>query len=92
MLSIALVACRLLEDSQFPPSHKEDLPKAAHFASLWSKKDLARIKESKIFWILMKMDLHMVISQRPRLSPTLFEKLMAYAEFKADFHSVSIRA
>jgi len=34
----------------------------------------------------------MVISQKPRLSPTLFTQLMAYGDVKDDFHSVSIRA
>ena len=81
----------MLEDSQCPP-HKEDLPDAARFTSLWSTKNPASIKESKIFWILLEMDLHMVINKRPRLSPILFMQLMAYAEFKVNFHSVSIRA
>jgi len=34
----------------------------------------------------------MVVNQRPRLSPTLFEQLMNYAVLKVDFHNVSIRA
>jgi len=61
LLSIVLVAWRLPEDSQFPP-HKEDLPEAAWFASLYSTKDPERIKESKIFQILMEMDFLMVIN------------------------------
>lgn len=44
-----------------------------------------------MFWVLVEMDLCTVISQRPRLSPTLLEKLEAYVEFKADFHNVTIR-
>jgi len=55
-------------------------------------KDPERIKESKIFWILVEMDLHIVISQWPRLSPTLFEQLRAFTEFKAEFHNVYIWA
>lgn len=86
-----LVAWHLLEDSQFPP-YEEYLLEAAKFTSLWSTKDPERIKESNIFWILTEMDLRTVISQRPRLFPTLFEQLRAFAEFKADFHNVSIRA
>lgn len=35
------------------------------------------------------MDLRTVISQWPMLSPTLFDKLTAFAEFKANFHNVS---
>lgn len=90
LLSILLVTCRFPEDSQFLPL-EEDLPEAAKFASLWSTKDLERIKESKILLILMEMDLQIVISQRLRFSPTLFEQLRVFAEFKADFHNVSIR-
>lgn len=36
------------------------------------------------------MDLRIVISQWPRLSPTLYEKLRAFTNFKVDFHNVSI--
>lgn len=53
----------------------EDLLEAMKFASLWAMKDLERISESKFLWILIEMDLHTVISQWPRLSPTLFEQL-----------------
>lgn len=91
LLSIVLVAWRLPEASLFP-SHKEYFPEVAQFASLWSIKDLTRIKESKILWIMMEMDLHILIIQRPRLSPTLFSQFTTYAKFKADFHNVSIRA
>lgn len=34
----------------------------------------------------------MVMSQRPRLSLTVYAQLEAYAEFKADFHNMSIHA
>lgn len=40
----------------------------------------------------MEMDLQMVISQRPRLYPTLFQKLMAFLEFKADLHNLMAQA
>lgn len=40
----------------------------------------------------MEMDLQKVINQWPRLSPTLFDELKTYAEFKVDFHNVSICA
>ena len=62
LLSIVLVAWRLPEDSQFP-LHKDELPKAARFALLWARKDVARIKETNILWVLMEMDLQMVINQ-----------------------------
>lgn len=44
-----------------------------------------------MLWVLIEMDLCMVISQRSRLSSTLYEQLEPYAEFKANFHNVSIR-
>lgn len=90
LLLILLIAWHLPEGSQFPPQ-EENLPKATKFTSLWSTKDLERIKESKIFWILVEMDLRTIISQRPRLSPTLFEQLRAFTESKSDLHNVSIR-
>lgn len=62
------------------------------FTSLWASKDPERIKESKIFWILVEMDLRIVISQWPRLSPTLFVYFRAFMEFKADLHNVAIQA
>ncbi len=34
----------------------------------------------------------MAINQKPWLSPTMFEQLLGYAEFKADFHHVYIWA
>lgn len=34
----------------------------------------------------------MVMSQRSRLSPTFFNQLMAFTEFKVDFENVSIKA
>lgn len=33
----------------------------------------------------------MAINRKPQLTPTHFEKLQEYMEFKADFHHVSIR-
>lgn len=41
---------------------------------------------------IMEMDMHTVVSQRPRLSPTLFENYRGVAGFKADFHRVYIKA
>lgn len=56
LLSIVLVAWKLPEHNHFP-SQVKYLPEETKFASLWTTKDLERIKELKIFWILMKMDL-----------------------------------
>jgi len=80
LLSILLVAWKFLEDNQFP-LQAEDLPEATKFASLWTIKDLERIKESKIFWILMEMYLQVAITQRPRLFPTLLKQLTTFVEF-----------
>lgn len=40
----------------------------------------------------MEMNILMAISRKPRLLPTVFSNLQGYAEFKADFHNVAIRA
>jgi len=52
-LSIILVAWELPEDSQFPPI-VSDLLEVAKFASLRAIEDAERIKDSKIFWLLME--------------------------------------
>lgn len=90
MLLILLVAWKLREDTQFPPK-EENLPKAAKFTLLWATKDPERIMESKVFWILVETDLCTVISECPRLSPTLFKQLRSFMEFKVNFHNVSIK-
>jgi len=46
--------------------------------------------ETKVLWVVVEMDLCVVISQRPRLSPKLFGQLEAYVEFKVYFHNVFI--
>lgn len=61
LLLISLVAWRLLEDSQLTPKDV-DLPEAMMFASLWRTKDLERVMETKLFWVLIEMDLYTVIS------------------------------
>jgi len=53
-------------------------------------KDPQRVKDNKVFWILMEMSIHMAINYKSWLSPTIFEKLQEYVEFKADFHHVSM--
>jgi len=71
-LLIVLIAWQFSKDSQFPPQDEDSL-EAVKFTSLWAVNDPERITKSKFFWILVKMDLCIVISQRPRFSPTLFE-------------------
>lgn len=89
MLSIVLVAWELPKYSQFP-SITSNLPKAAKYASLWVTRDAQQIRESKIFWVLMEMNIRMGINCKPRLSPTVYNSLQSFAEFKVDFHHVFI--
>lgn len=63
LLSIVLVAWELLEDSQFP-SVAPDLPNGVKYASLWATKDAHRVKDSRIFWILMEMNNCMAINHK----------------------------
>ena len=56
-----LVAWELPKDSQFP-SVSQDLPDPAKYALLWVTRDVQQIKESKIFWILMEMNIWMGIN------------------------------
>ena len=86
-----LVAWELPEDSQFP-SVVPDLPEAVKYALLWVTKDAQCIKDSKIFWILMEMNIRMAINRKPQLLPIVFPNLEGYIEFKVDFQDVSIMA
>ena len=86
-----LVAWELPEDSKFP-SVAPDLPKAVKYTSLWATKDAQQIKDSKIFWILMEMNIRMAINRKLWLLPTMFSNLQGYVAFKVDFHHVPIRA
>jgi len=40
----------------------------------------------------MKASIYVIIKRKPQLSPTVFELLFRYVEFKADFHHVYILA
>lgn len=72
------------------PLFKEGLLEATQFTSIWATKGPARVIETKIFWFLMESSLCMAIDQHSRLSPNLYEQLLAYAAFKADFDHVYI--
>jgi len=63
----------------------------AKIASLWPTKHQQRVKESKVFWIMMEMNIHMTINHKLQLSPTIYDQLVEYVEFKADLHQVSVR-
>ena len=69
----------------------QDLPEVAKYASLWGTKDAQRIKDNKIFLILLEMNICMAINRKLRLSPMVFYNLQGYVEFKADFQHVAIR-
>jgi len=59
-----LVAWEMPEDSQFP-SIALDLPEVEKYTSLWVSKDVQCIKDNKIFWILMEMNIRMAINHTP---------------------------
>lgn len=63
-LSIVLVAWELPEDSQFPLV-APNLLEAAKYNLLWATKEAQCIKDSKIFWILMDMNICMAINHKP---------------------------
>lgn len=69
-----------------------DLPDAVKYALLWVTKEAEPVRDSKIFWILMEMNIRMAINHKLQLSPMVYANLQSYAEFKADFHRISIRA
>lgn len=58
LLSIVLMVGELPEDNQFPTIDR-DLPEAAKYTSLWAIKDANRIRDGKIFWVFMEMNLKM---------------------------------
>lgn len=86
-----LVAWEFPKDKQFPTIAK-DLLEAVKYSSLWVTKDAQRIEHSKIFWVFMEMNIRMGINCKPQLSPTIYNSLQSFAEFKVDFLHVYIRA
>lgn len=86
-----LVAWEFPEDNQVPTIAK-DLLEAAKYASLWATKDVQWIRDNKVFWVFMEMNIRMGITRKPRLSPTVYNSLQSFTKFKEDFHHVYIRA
>ena len=78
------------KDSQFPMIAK-DLLEVAKYALLWATKDVQRIKDSKIFWVFMEMNIIMGINRNLWLSPIVYNNLHSFTVFKVDFHHVYIR-
>lgn len=73
-----------MEDSQFLTTNRK-LCKAIIFSLLWVTKELSHMIENKMFCVLFKMDLRMVINQKTRLSPSLFMEYQCIADFKEKF-------
>ena len=86
-----LIVGKLLEDSQFPTIDKY-LLEAANYALLWATKDAKRLRDSQNLWVFMEMKIRMWINRKPRLSPTVYNNLQSFVEFKADMHNIFIRA
>ncbi len=40
----------------------------------------------------MEMNIRMGINRKPRLSPTVYNRLQSFVEFKVDFHHIYLRA
>lgn len=78
------------EDSQFP-TIAQDLPEAGKYASLWATRDAQRIRERKIFWVLMEMNIRMGINRKLWLSSMVYNSMQSFVKFKANFHHVFIR-
>lgn len=91
LLSIVLVAWELPEDNQFPMI-AQDLSEAVNYASLWATKDVQRIRDNKIFWVFMEMNIRNGINHKVQLSTTVYNNLHSFMEFKVEFHHVYIRA
>lgn len=51
----------MLKDNQFPMIVK-DFPEAMKYALLWETKDAQRIRNSKILWVFMEMNIKMGIN------------------------------
>lgn len=90
ILIIAMLAWRDLKHSQFPMIHL-DVCEAMKYALLWYTTKPMRAQDNIMFFILYHMDLHMLVSQHSRLSPTLYEKYSSVMKFKAEFHIIYIQ-
>lgn len=86
-----LVAWEFPKDNQFQ-TIAQDIPEAVKYTSLWATRDVHRIRDSKIFWVFMEMNIGMGINCKLWLSPTIYNSLQSFVEFKADFHHVYIKA
>lgn len=69
-----------------------DVCKEAWYASLWHTIEKTRAQENHVFFVLYHMDLHMVVKNHPRLSPSLYHQYNAVAKFKAEYHRIYVQA
>lgn len=53
---------------------------------------MKQIRETKIFWVRMEASVLMWINRRPCLSPTIYNNLWRFEDFKVDMHNVYIKA
>lgn len=59
---------------------------------LWATRDTQTIRERKIFWVLMDMNIKMGINHKMQLLPTIYSSIESFMEFKVGFHHVFLRA
>jgi len=81
----------MLEESQLP-TLDPDICIATRYALMWASKESTCVTKNKLFWVFLEMDLCTMISERPRLSPVLFEQYKEIENFKVNFHHVQTRA
>lgn len=55
-------------------------------------KDAKRIRDTKIFRVLMEISIRMWINWRLHMSPMVYNSLQSFIDFKADMHNIFIKA
>ena len=46
---------------------------------------------ANFFWVFMEMNFKMGINHKPVLSPTVYNSLQSFSEFKVDMHNIYIK-
>lgn len=85
IIIIMLISWKDMEESKFPPI-KLYVCEATEYASLQYTKEFLCAMENRIFFIILLMDLHMVVNQHIRLSPSLYRQYCHITNFKVNFH------
>ena len=89
LLLIVLVTWDTLEESvlpELPPGMCE----GAWYAHLWDSRDVQRVEDNKVFWVLFQRSVAAAINSRPRLSPTIYDKYKSIAAFQVTMHHIQI--